>query len=219
MGNLAGEAENGRLRLGFDRRLRLGFRGAKVIADAGLPAARELDGVLGLTGMAGVMIEDARTGRNLRHGLTGPLQQPVYARPAGYEDVNDRERLFRDPAMRAAVGRKALDRGAASPRARSCFETEALATEETFRRPHPSTTPGWERRCARPRARRSSWTWAPRGPRCAAAGRDRPGTGISTVPAIIPPRPRPLRRSRRGNLEARRVHSPPAGRRCRDATR
>jgi len=67
MGNLAGEAENGGLRLGFDHNLRLEFRGAKVTTDAGLLAARELDGVLGLTGMAGVMIKDGRTGKNIRH--------------------------------------------------------------------------------------------------------------------------------------------------------
>jgi len=103
-----GEGENGRLRLAFDGHLRLEFRGAKVTTDAGLPAVRELDGVLGLTGMAGVMIEDKRTGRNIRHDLAGLLRQSVYARLAGYKDVNDHERLFRDPAMRAVIGEKAL---------------------------------------------------------------------------------------------------------------
>ena len=123
-----GEGENGHLRLDFDGHLRLEFRGAKVNTDAGLLAARELDEALGLTEMAGAMIEDGRTGRNIRHELTGLLRQSVYARLAGYEDVNDHERLFRDPAMRAIIGRKALERNAASYQTVSRFETETLAS-------------------------------------------------------------------------------------------
>jgi len=130
MGNLAGEAENGGLRLDFDARLRLEFRGAKVTTDAGLLAVRELDEVLGLTEMAGVIIRDKRTGRNIRHEMTGLLRQSIYARLAGYEDVNDQELLLRDPAMRAVVGRKALERNAASSQTVSRFETEILASDE-----------------------------------------------------------------------------------------
>jgi hypothetical protein len=130
MGNLAGEAENAGLKLHFDRHLRLEFRGAKVTTDAGLLAVRELDGALGLTAMAGVMIKEGRTGRNIRHQMTGLLRQSVYARLAGYEDVNDQEALSRDPAMRAVIGRKALEASAASSQTVSRFETETLATAE-----------------------------------------------------------------------------------------
>jgi len=62
MGDLAGEAENGGLRPDFDARLRLEFREAKVTTDAGLPAARELDGALGLMKMAELMMRDKRPG-------------------------------------------------------------------------------------------------------------------------------------------------------------
>ena len=133
MGNLAGESENGGLRLDFDGHLRLEFRGAKVTTDAGLLAVRELDGVLGLTAMAGALIREGRTGKNIRHQMEGLLQQSVYARLAGYEDVNDQEALSRDPAMRAVVGKKALERNAASQQTVSRFETETLATEENVR--------------------------------------------------------------------------------------
>ena len=89
-----------------------------------------------------MMIEDARTGRNIRHQMTGLLRQSVYARLAGYEDVNDHERLFRDPAMRAIIGRKALERSAASSQTVSRFQTETLATEENVRA-LPSINHAW----------------------------------------------------------------------------
>jgi hypothetical protein len=57
------------------------------------------------------------------------LRQAVYGRLAGYEDVNDAERLARDPAMRAIVGREELDRPAASTSQMGRFETEWLPTE------------------------------------------------------------------------------------------
>lgn len=127
-----GEGENGRLRLDFDGHLRLEFRGAMVTTDAGLLAVRELDEALGLTEMAGVMIKEGRTGRNISHDLTGLMRQSVYARLAGYEDVNDHERLFQDPAMRAVIGKKALERSAASTQTVSRFETEILTREENL---------------------------------------------------------------------------------------
>src|SRR6476469_9020437 len=45
------------------------------------------------------------------------------------EDVNDAERLARDPAMRAIVGREGMDRLAASTSQMGRFETEWLASE------------------------------------------------------------------------------------------
>jgi hypothetical protein len=130
--NPAGEVKNDALKLQFDRHLRLEFRGAKVTTDAGLLAVRELDGALGLTEMAGEMIRDNRTGRNVQHELTGLIRQSVYARLAGYEDVNDQELLLRDPAMRAAIGRKALERNAASSQTVARFETDILTQEDNM---------------------------------------------------------------------------------------
>ena len=106
-----------RLKLDFDRRLMLQFRGSVITSDAGLLAYRELDDALGLTDMAGDMLADARTGKNGRHALVGLLRQSVFGRLAGYEDVNDAERLCRDPAMRWVVGDQAVH-GARPRRAR-----------------------------------------------------------------------------------------------------
>ena len=50
--NPAGESKNTCLKLLFDRRLRLEFRGAKITTDAGLLAVKELDEMMGLSDMA-----------------------------------------------------------------------------------------------------------------------------------------------------------------------
>src|SRR5450759_2135420 len=113
MANPAGESNDGALRLDFDRRLMLQFRGSVVTSDAGLLAYRELDEALGLSAMAGEMLADTRTGKNGRHALVGMLRQSVFGRLAGYEDVNDADRLGRDRAMRWIVGGKAVMRDAA----------------------------------------------------------------------------------------------------------
>src|SRR5262249_57078497 len=88
---------------------------------------REVDDVLGLTEMAGDGLADARSGKNGRHALAGLFRQSVFGRLAGYEDVNDADRLRHDPAMRWIVGGKAPQRSAASPSQMGRFETQWLA--------------------------------------------------------------------------------------------
>jgi Transposase DDE domain group 1 len=117
------------LRVAFDRRIKLEFNGARITSDGGLLAYRELDDALGLTAMAISALSEGRRGRNIRHHLPGLLRQAVYGRLAGYEDVNDAERLARDPVMRAIVGREGMDRPAASTSQMGRFETEWLPSE------------------------------------------------------------------------------------------
>src|SRR5919112_1210048 len=132
MADPTGESAGGALRLGFDRRLMLRFRGAAITSDAGLLAYRELDDALGLTAAAGAALADARTGKNGRHALVGLLRQAVFGRLAGYEDVNDAERLRRDPAMRWVVGGRAVREAAASASQMGRFETEWLTRPENL---------------------------------------------------------------------------------------
>src|SRR5918997_6204602 len=125
----AGEAPEAHLRIGSDRRLKLEFRGSKVTSDAGLLAFRKLDDVLGLTELAGQVLSDTRTGRNGRHTLTAQVRQAIFGRLAGYEDVNDADRLAYDPAMRWVVGGRAVTEQAASSSQMGRFETELLTQE------------------------------------------------------------------------------------------
>src|SRR5271156_3662463 len=130
--NPTGEAQNGVLHLDFDRRVMVQFRGSVVTSDAGLLAYRELDDALGLSAMAGEMLADARTGKNGRHALVGLLRQSVFGRLAGYEDVNDAERLRHDPAMRWIIGGNAAQGRAASPSQMGRFETQWLSAPENL---------------------------------------------------------------------------------------
>ncbi len=132
MADPTGETNTSALRLDFDRRLLLQFRGSTITSDAGLLAYRELDDALHLTDTAANTLADTRTGKNGRHRLAGLLRQAVFGRLAGYEDVNDAERLRRDPAMRWVVGDRAISGSAASASQMGRFETKWLSWSENL---------------------------------------------------------------------------------------
>jgi hypothetical protein len=131
-----GDAKKGDLRVRFDSRLKLKFLGSKVTTDAGLLAYRELDETLGLTEMGAEVLSDSRQGSNKQHQMVPLLRQSVYSRLAGYEDVNDAERLSIDPAMRHVVGGRAVlaDKHAASSSEVGRFETEILSKKNNLRK-------------------------------------------------------------------------------------
>jgi len=130
--NATGEAESDALRLQFDRSVKLAFHGSAISSDGGLLLHRELDDALGLTDMGAVLFTDPRTGRNGRHRLIGFLRQSIFSRLGGYEDVNDADRLCRDPVMRQIIGGRAVKHGAASASAMGRFETEMLTQPENL---------------------------------------------------------------------------------------
>jgi len=132
MADPTGETDRSALRLDFDRRLMLQFRGSAITSDAGLLAYRELADALHLTNTAADKLADARTGKNGRHRLAGLLRQAVFGRLAGYEDVNDADRLCHDPAMRWVVGDRAISGSAASASQMGRFETKWLSRPENL---------------------------------------------------------------------------------------
>src|SRR4051794_38994006 len=129
MDGAAGEEDTAALRVTFDPRLKLEFHGSRVTSDAGLLPFRDLDDALGLTDLAGEVLADTRTGQNSRHTLIAQLRQSVFGRLAGYEDVNDADRLAHDPALRWIVGGRAVTQRAASTSQMGRFETEVLTQE------------------------------------------------------------------------------------------
>ena len=135
-----GDRRTDPLRVDFDRQIKLEFHGSTVTSDAGLLAYRELDDALALTTTAANTLLDSRTGQNSQHTLAALLRQSIYSRLAGYEDINDAERLRLDPAMRAIVGGRAKDSTAASTSEMARFETETLSTRKNLK--HLMDLPG-----------------------------------------------------------------------------
>jgi Transposase DDE domain group 1 len=93
---------------------------------------RELDDAVGLTETGADTLADARTGKNGCHQLAGLLRQSVFGRLAGYEDVNDADRLSRDPAMRWVVGDRAITGSVALASQMGRFETKWLCRPENL---------------------------------------------------------------------------------------
>ena len=71
-------------------------------------------------------MRDSRQGLNKQFMLADLLRQSVYSRWAGYEDLNDAERLAADPTFRLISSQKIWGRGAALTSTLHWFETELL---------------------------------------------------------------------------------------------
>ena len=127
-----GERQNGPFQLCFNTSLKVDFQGSRVTSDGGLILVRELDERLGFGDLIVQHLTDSRRGKNTQLPLADLLRQSVYSRIAGYEDVNDAERLSQDPTFRLISSEKIWDRGAALTSRLQTFETEMLGEEENF---------------------------------------------------------------------------------------
>src|SRR5665811_1104583 len=127
-----GEKQNQPFQLSFNPCLKVDFQGSRVTSDGGLLLVRELDERLGLSALIAQNIMDDRRGKNMQLPLPDLLRQSIYSRLAGYEDVNDAERLSQDPTFRLIGSEKIWDRGAALPSRLHWFETEVLSQAENL---------------------------------------------------------------------------------------
>ena len=126
-----GEQQNQPFQLSFNPLLRVAFQGSRVTSDGGLVLVRELDERLGFSELIGQHLSDSR-GKNTQLPLADLLRQSIYSRMAGYEDVNDAERLAHDPTFRLIGSEKIWERGAALTSRLQSFETELLTQEENL---------------------------------------------------------------------------------------
>ena len=69
---------------------------------------------------------------NTKFALADLVRQSVYSRLAGYEDMNDAERVSQDPTFRLIGSEKIWERGAALTSRLQSFETELLTQEENL---------------------------------------------------------------------------------------
>ena len=120
-----GETQNRPFELSFNSSLEVDFQGSRVTSDGGLVLVRELDERLGFGELIARHLADPR-GKNSQLPLADLLRQSVYSRQAGYEDLNDAERLSQDPTFRLIGSRKIWAGGAALTSRLQSFETELL---------------------------------------------------------------------------------------------
>ena len=126
-----GESEKQGFQLSFNRFLRVAFQGSRVTSDGGLILVRELDERLGFSKLIAQHLTDSRR-MNTKFALADLVRQSVYSRLAGYEDVNDAERVSQDPTFRLIGSEKIWERGAALTSRLQSFETELLTQEENL---------------------------------------------------------------------------------------
>ena len=126
-----GEQQNQPFQLSFNPCLKVDFQGSRVTSDGGLLLVRELDERLGLSELIAKHLTDSR-GKNTQLSMADLLRQAVYSRLAGYEDVNDAERLSQDPTFRLMGSERIWERGAALTSRVQSFETELLTRGENL---------------------------------------------------------------------------------------
>ena len=126
-----GENQNQPFQLSFNPSLSVDFQGSRVTSDGGLVLVRELDERLGFSDLIARHLTDSRA-KNTQLPLADLLRQSIYSRMAGYEDVNDAERLSQDPTFRLIGSEKIWERGAALTSRLQSFETELLTQEKNL---------------------------------------------------------------------------------------
>jgi hypothetical protein len=137
-----GEKQNQPFQLSFNASLKVDLQGSRVTSDGGLILVRELDERLGFGELITQHLSDSRRGKNTQLPLADLFRQSVYSRLAGYEDVNDAERLSQDPTFRLISSEKIWERGAGLTSLLFNREGDCLAAQ--LRSGNVHSAYGWE---------------------------------------------------------------------------
>ncbi len=116
------------LGFGFQPKLVVDFAGGTLTTDAGLLLVRQFDAQRRLSADVARRLADPRDARYITHGLDVLVRQRLYQIAAGYEDVNDADRLRHDPTFQvvAADGRTTLGSQPTLSRLENAIEWPAI---------------------------------------------------------------------------------------------
>lgn len=81
------------------------FSGGHLSSDGGMLLLRQIDAGLGISGTLAACFRDHRSPRFVEHSVRELVAQRLMGIAAGYEDLNDHNRLRLDPLMAMAVGK------------------------------------------------------------------------------------------------------------------
>ena len=104
-----GELQGTLFPLDFNRSVRIEARPERLTADAGVLLVREVSDRLGLPGLVGRYLSDARDPARVIHPFLEILRTRVFALVQGWRNQNDMALLYDDPAFRLAVSERRGD--------------------------------------------------------------------------------------------------------------
>lgn len=87
------------------RRVEADFSGGHISSDGGLLLLRQIDEGLGISRVLAACFRDGRDARFTEHSVRELLAQRLLGLAAGYEDLNDHNRLRLDPLFAVAAGK------------------------------------------------------------------------------------------------------------------
>jgi hypothetical protein len=127
-----GETQQRPFQLSFNSSLRVEFQGARVTSGRWFDSGARTGFTSGLERAHRTTPVRFAPGQERAVAIVRFAAQSIYSRLAGYEDVNDAERLSQDPTFRLIGSRKIWERGVALTSRLQSFETEVLTQEENL---------------------------------------------------------------------------------------
>lgn len=87
------------------RVVEVNFEGGDITSDGGVMLLRQVDRLIGLSQAVANVLKDNRRQASCKHDGLSLLRQRIYGLAAGYEDLNDHQKLRHDGAIQTAVER------------------------------------------------------------------------------------------------------------------